>query len=189
MTSTTRRWFATLWSLSLVGALILVTPAPGLGQERHKISWSVKAENYKYTFQHNLDIPDITGHILRMNEARVTWPDGGGPVVEGQKVVEEISRVIADYVAGNGHLQGYAVWRFENGDQLFGQSQATVQTVVTPDRSRKTTLVGTYVTTGGTGRLKGIKGLGRYSGRTEFDADGKATLAEYSAEGEYWFEK
>ena len=58
-----------------------------------------------------------------------------------------------------------------------------------PDRSRKTTFVGTYVTTGGTGKLKGLKGVGRYLGLTEFNVEGKATRNEYSAEGEYWFDK
>jgi hypothetical protein len=62
MTSTTRRWFATLLSLTLVGGLILVTPVLSLGQEKHKISWSAKAEDAKYLFLHRLDIPDISEH-------------------------------------------------------------------------------------------------------------------------------
>src|SRR5207302_1158191 len=83
-------------------------------------------------------------------------------------VIEERGRVIADYVAGNGAGRGYSVWRFENGDQSFNQFQFTLQSVVNPDRSRKWTVVGTYVMTEGTGRMKGIKGHGRYSGRGEF---------------------
>jgi hypothetical protein len=104
-------------------------------------------------------------------------------------VAEETARGVSDLIAGNGLSRGYSVWRFENGDQSFGEWQNSVQTVVNPDRGRKTTFVGTYVTTGGTGRLKGIKGLGRYSGLVELNAEGKATRNEYSAEGEYWFEK
>ena len=45
------------------------------------------------------------------------------------------------------------------------------------------------ITTGGTGKLKGVKGVGRYSGLGEFDPEGKPTRNENSAEGEYWFEK
>jgi hypothetical protein len=41
----------------------------------------------------------------------------------------------------------------------------------------------------GQGKLKGIKGVGRYSGLREFDPEGKPTRNEYSAEGEYWFKK
>jgi hypothetical protein len=46
-----------------------------------------------------------------------------------------------------------------------------------------------YLTTGSTGQFKGINGMGRYSGLGESDSEGKPTRNEYSAEGEYWFEK
>ena len=131
------------------------------GQEKKKISWSTKPENTKISVQQALEIPDIAGHIIRITEFRRTWPDGGAPTVEGQKVVEEISRAFADIIAGNGHGSGYSVWRFENGDLMFGEFQNAIQTVMNPERSRKTSFMGTYVTTGGTGRFKGIKGLGR----------------------------
>src|SRR5207249_10390904 len=39
-----------------------------------------------------------------------------------------------------------------------------------------------YITTGGTGKLRGIKGLGRYTGLLELTAEGKATRNEVSAE-------
>jgi len=123
--------------------------------------WSTKPENTKISVQQALEIPDIAGHIIRINEFRRTWPDGGAPTVEGQKVVEEISRAFADIIAGNGHGSGYSVWRFENGDLMFCEFQNAIQTVMNPERSRKTSFMGTYVTTGGTGRFKGIKGLGR----------------------------
>ena len=71
---------------------------------------------------------------------------------------------------------------------MFQEYSNTVQAVVSPDQSKKVTFVGTYVMTGGTGKLKGIKGVGRFSGRAESNPDGKATRAEYSAEGEYWFD-
>jgi hypothetical protein len=57
------------------------------------------------------------------------------------------------------------------------------------DGSRKVTFAGSYVTTGGTGKLKGLKGAGKYSGQAEVNAELKLTRNEYSAEGEYWFEK
>ena len=189
MTSITRSSFATVLSLSLVGGLILVTPAPSFGQEKHKISWSAKAENTKYTFQHTFEIPDISGHVLRLFELRSTWPDGGAPTIQGEKVAEAISRATSDNVGGNGLVRGYTIWRFENGDQVFNEYSNTVQAVVNPDQSKKVTFVGTYVMTGGTGKLKGLKGVGRFSGFADFNAEGKATRTAYSAEGEYWFEK
>jgi len=53
---------------------------------------------------------------------------------------------------------------------------------------RRPAFVGTYITTGGTGKLRGIKGLARYTGLLELPAEGKATRNEVSAEGEYWFD-
>jgi hypothetical protein len=154
--------FFTVIALALVGAFILIATHISLAQEKKKISWSAKAENTKVALQQALDIPDIAGHIIRLTEFRRTWPDGGAPTVEGLKVVEDISRGFSDSIAGNGRGSGYSQWRFENGDLMFGEWQNTLQTVANPDRSRKTTFTGTYVTTGGTGRLRGIKGLGRY---------------------------
>jgi len=188
MTSITRSSFATVFALSLVGGLLLLAPAQSLAQEKHKISWSAKPENTKYTFQHTFEIPDISGHVLRLFELRSTWPDGGAPTIQGEKVAEAISRATSDNVAGNGLVRGYTIWRFENGDQAFHEYENSVQAVVNPDQSKKVTFVGTYVTTGGTGKLKGIKGVGRFSGRADFNPDGKATRSEYSAEGEYWFD-
>lgn len=109
--------------------------------------------------------------------------------MEGQKVVEEISSAFVDLIAGNGRGFGYTRWGFESGDQTFSEYQNAIQTVVNPDGSRKTTFVGTYLVTGGTGKLKGVRGLGRFAGVGEIDAQGKAIRNEYSAEGEYWFEK
>jgi len=189
MTSMARTRVVIVFALAVVSAFMLLSTNIIIAQEKQKISWSTKPENTQYAFQHGLEIPDTPGHILRMLEIRRTWPDGGAPTVEGQKVAEEIARGVTDLVAGNGFGRGYSVWRFENGDQSFGEWQNSVQTIMNPDRSRKTTLVGTYVTAGGTGKLKGVKGVGRYLGLTEFNVEGKATRNEYSAEGEYWFDK
>jgi len=178
-----------LIGLALIATFLLVATDSTFAQEKHKISWTAKAEHTKYTFQHSFEIPDISGHVLRLYELRSTWPDGGAPTIQGEKVVEAISRATSDRVAGNGLVRGYTIWRFENGDQVFQEYSNTVQTVANPDQSAKTTFVGTYVMTGGTGKLKGIKGVGRFSGLAVLNPEGKVGRTEYSAEGEYWFEK
>jgi hypothetical protein len=88
-----------------------------------------------------------------------------------------------------GRASGYSQWRFESGDLMFSETHTTLKAVVNPDGTRKNTFAGTYLTRGGTGRLKGVKGLGRYAGVQEVDAQGKPIRSAYSAEGEYWFEK
>jgi hypothetical protein len=180
---------ATVLGVVLLATMMLVTSDTAVGQEKKKISWSSKPENTKFPFRQVFDIPDMPLHRMAVAEIRRTWPDGGGPVIEGLKPVEEIVWAVGDSVAGSGLDRGYSVVRYDNGDQTFGQWHDTAQAVINPDGSRRTTFVGTYVLTGGTGKLKGIKGAGRFSGVAEFDANNKVTRNEYSAEGEYWFEK
>lgn len=118
-----RNSVSTVLNLALVTGVLVVATDSGLAQEKKKVSWSTKPENTKITVQQALEIPDTAGHVMRITEYRRTWPDGGGPVVEGHKVVEEIARVFSDMIAGNGHGSGYSTWRFENGDLMFGQFQ------------------------------------------------------------------
>src|SRR5215831_16136010 len=179
----------TVMAPALIVGMVLVASDSSLAQEKKKVSWSTKPENTKIIVQQALEVPDMAGHVIRITEFRRSWPDGGGPVVEGQKVLEEVAYAFSDTIAGNGHGSGYGTWYFDSGDRMFREFQSAIQTAVNPDRSRKTTFMGTYVTTGGTGRFKGIKGLGIFSGRAELDTEGKKTRNEYSAEGEYWFEK
>jgi|SRR6266446_10269750 len=89
----------TVITLALVGFFILVGSYSSSAQDKKKISWSAKAENMNISVQQALEIPDIAGHVVRITEARRTWPDGGAPTVEGQKVVEEINRSFSDSIA------------------------------------------------------------------------------------------
>ncbi len=50
MIRTTRRGFATVFALSLVGGLVLLAPAQSLAQEKHKLAWSARPENTKFTW-------------------------------------------------------------------------------------------------------------------------------------------
>ena len=179
---------ARLLALLLVGGVILLAPPVGDAQEKYKSSWSARPENTKVTFQHALEIPDVPGHTIRLYEYRRTWPDNP-PIMAGLKVVEEMTRGYGDAIVGNGPSRGYGFWRFENNDMMFVEFQAVSQTVVSTDKGRKTSFMGTSVIPGGTGKFQSVKGVARFSGFTELDADGKITKNEYSAELEYWFQK
>src|SRR2546425_8314922 len=138
MMRTNRNGFTTALALSLVGGLVLLPPPPSLAQEKHKLSWSARPENTKYTAQQQLEIADVPGHTIRMFEIRRTWPENP-PMIEGVKVVEEFARGTADNVAGNGRSVGYSSWRYENGDMSFAEWQNINQAVTNPDGSRETT--------------------------------------------------
>jgi len=182
------RWLSSASLGVFVASLLWLPPSGSLAQERHKVAWSARPENTKYTFQHVLEVGDVPGHAIRMIEIRRTFPDNA-MTFEGLKVVEDVSRGTTDLIAGNGFGSGYTTAKLENGDLMFSQWQNSVQTVVNQDGSRKTVFVGTYITTGGTGKARGVKGFGRFSGLSELNAAGMATRNEYSGEGEYWIEK
>jgi hypothetical protein len=174
--------------LALAGALVLSLPGVSAGQEKHKISWASRPENTKVTVNHALEIPDAPRHVVRMLEIRRTFPENP-PIVSGLKLVEDVAWGVYDTIAGNGRGSGYFSWRLENGDQVLGDWQDTVQTVFNPDGSRKATFVGIARWTGGTGKIRGIKGIARYSGFSEFSAAGALTRNEVSADAEYSIEK
>ena len=174
---------------ALVAAMMLVGSETAFGQDKKKISYTTKPENIKVTYLHRLEIADMPGHRFSMSETRSTWPDGGGPVIEGRKPVESIGWEQTDSVDFNGHAHSYGVTRYDNGDQTFSEGHTIFQSVVNPDRTRKSTLTRTFLITGGTGTLKGIKGIGKYSGTVEYTADDKPTRVTSSTELEYWFEK
>jgi hypothetical protein len=104
------------------------------------------------------------------------------PNCEGLKVVESWSRGYSDYVNTNGRAWGYSVSVLENGDKIFSQWSGTTHTTVNPDGSKKTTYTGTNTLTGGTGKYRGIRGMGR--DLTTFDP--KAGFNEGQWEEEYW---
>ena len=174
--------------LAVTAGVVLSLSDTVFAQDRKKLTWSAKAENTKFVGHPIMEIPDVAGHTIRSFEFRRTYPENP-PVVEGLKVVEEINRGFNDVIQGNGRAWGYTHWRFENGDSMYNEWQNTIQSVVNPDGSRKQTFVGTYVTTGGTGKLSGVKGVGRYSGIAEVNREGQTTRNEYSSEGEYWIAK
>lgn len=174
--------------LAVAGALVLICPDVSVGQEKHKVTWSSRPENTKFTVNHALEIPDAPRHIVRMLEIRRTFPENP-PVVNGLKLVEDVAWGVYDTIAGNGRGSGYFSWRLENGDQVLGEWQDTLQTVFNPGGSRKSTFAGVARWTGGTGTVRGIKGIARYSGFSEVSAAGVITRNGVSAEADYSIEK
>lgn len=156
----------------------------GLAQQKCRQSGQNLAQDTKYTQQHVIDVGDVPGHQVRILELHRT-PSNAKPNCEGLKVVESWSRGYSDYVNTNGRAWGYSVSVLENGDKIFSQWSGTTHTTVNPDGSKKTTYTGTNTLTGGTGKYRGIRGMGR--DLTTFDP--KAGFNEGQWEEEYWLEE
>jgi len=152
--------------------------------QKHSISYKNLAENTKYVQQHAIDVGDIPGHQVRINEIHYTYPTDP-PVFEDVKVVEQWNRGYSDYVDINGRHWGYVIYFLENGDKIFARNEGSSQTVVNADGTKKSTATGVTLLTRGTGKFQGIQGLLRYVA----NFDPKAGLLEIRTEGTYWIEK
>jgi endonuclease YncB( thermonuclease family) len=174
----------TLFAIGVGAALTLFGSTEAAGQEKCKMSWDIPAANATYTGQHAFDAGDVPGHQVRIFEVRRTFP-GDEANCEGLKQVEQWLRGYSDYVDRNGPAWGYAVTLLENGDKIFAEFSSAVQTVVSPDGSKKTEATTVHKWTGGTGKYQGVRGTQRES--TVFDPE--KNFNETHAEVEYWFEK
>ncbi len=161
------------------------TTGPDAQAQQHcKQSGKNLAADSKFTQQHVIDVGDIPGHQVRIVEVRRT-PSNARPNCEGAKVVEQWNRGYSDYTNTNGRAWGYRVVILDSGERIFGQWQGTTHTTLSADGAKKTVFTGTYVITGGTGRYRGIQGVGREI--SHFDPSSGFNEAEW--EEEYWIEQ
>ncbi len=154
--------------LECITVLGLATLVPA----QTKISGTVQCG--KSDEQHMLEVGDHPGHSLMISKGKCSWTK---PMeIAGTQTKEDVGTNF-DEVRGNksqGH--GYVVGTMANGDKMYvriqGSSTLKDGTVETAE--------GAWNFTGGTGKLKGVKGKGTYKGKGA--ADGSAT---YEVEGEY----
>jgi len=108
------------------------------------------------TAQSTITLDDISDHDLSLLEVRGV-----------QKSTDEKwnnSKITywgtADLIAGNGPQRGYFVNEHSDGDRDFGTFEGRIAA-----SGGQVTLEGAWTFTGGTGKLKGLSGGGKYKGR------------------------
>jgi hypothetical protein len=138
-----------------------------------KISGTVKCNKPEPAYK--LEVGDRSGHAMYLEKTNCTamqaFEVGGSKYKEGYSI--SISEETATRDVGN----GTHVSVFESGDKAFVSFRSSL-----PQKDGKTVgdSVGTWSYTGGTGKLKGIKGKGTY--KVTPNDDGTVTIA---VEGEY----
>jgi len=144
-----------------------------LAQGQTKISGT--AQCGKPDVQQAVDVPDHPGHSLTMSQAKCSWTN---PMeVAGIKTKDGVTSSTQDVHGNSATTHGYYVDNMANGDKAYVRFQDT--TLV-----KEGTADGKWSYTGGTGKLKGIKGSGTYKGKAA--PDGSAT---FDVEGEYTLPK
>jgi hypothetical protein len=176
-------------ALAVASGLVfaVVAPSAGWGQEKHRFTFKTPAQTTEYTQQYVIDAKDIPGHQVRILEVHRTPNASDAPRYEGLRAVDIWERGYSDYTNGTGTFVVYIQHVLENGDRIFWRTPGTTRTFVAPDGIKRTDVSYAATITGGTGKMRGIRGTMQGAAHLEF-RDGRAVSNESEGEVEYWFE-
>jgi hypothetical protein len=170
-----------------LSACAMVFSAATMAQQRTAITFSGEGVKSRYVQQLVIDVDDMPGHQVRVQEAHRTYPDGKQPMVDGEWLVEVWIRGFSNYTGGVGPAWGYNTWVTEKGDKIFGEYSGTSESITTESGAKRGTYHGTARWIGGTGRFSKIRAL--FVEEAKFDTDPKTGYNLSDSRGEYWFEK
>jgi hypothetical protein len=120
------------------------------------------------------EVPDAAGHLMTFTKGACTW---SAPLdIDGVKSKTAIDVSTAEIHGASGANHGYNVSTMENGDKATASYQGTLQ--VNKDGSG--TFKGTWKFSSGSGKFKGLKGGGTFTGTSNADGTGVADI-----EGDY----
>ena len=158
--------------LAFLSVLALITAAAA----QTKISGT--AQCGKPDQQNSIAVGDRPNHSLMISQGKCTWSK---PLEIGGVQNKEGVNTAFDEVSGNrSRTRGFYVDTMASGDKAHVSYQGTA----TLKDGAPQSLEGKWSYTGGTGKLKGLKGQGTYKGKV--NADGSVT---YEVEGEYTLPK
>jgi len=118
-------------------------------------------------------LTDKPNHSFMIGQAQCTWT---GQEIGGLKSKDGVSTDLDEVTGDTTSFHGYHVATMENGDTTTARYQGTGKL----KDGKPVGGSGTWTYTGGTGKLKGIKGKGTFKGTA--NPDGTMT---YDIEGEY----
>lgn len=171
-------------SVAAILGLGLICASPATAQEKHELTYKVRGEDTSYTTQHILDVGDMPGHQIRIAEVHRLFPADNPLEFGGIRALEQYARFFSDFVNWSGPHWGYFVINMENGDRIYGRGGGNSRTTFLPDGSTKGTYSGMFTFVGGTGKFRGMRGTGLYTGIF----DPTAGTNEATWELEYWME-
>ena len=111
---------------------------------------------YRLSKTEVLEVGDLTGHIIGVVEQK------GLSFSENGEVGTYSGCATFDYINGSGKHEAYSITTYEDGSTIVTKSQGTTKA---SEDGKISVFEGTFTYTGGTGRFKGIKGKGSYTGK------------------------
>ena len=167
--------------------LIFFSSLNAWSQEKYPITSNSGGSTSKYTQQHKIDVGDVPGHIVRIQETHRIYNETSTLAIRGTKVKEGWVQGFSDYTNGKGRAWGYGHWALEDGEKIFLEYSGQSHSEPTSTGSLKGSYHGTTRIVGGTGKYKGIRGT--TTDIVEFDNDSSAGYNRSDGRGEYWFEE
>ena len=128
-----------------------------------------------------VEVGDRAGHVLVVMQVSCTWTTAMD--MAGLKSTTYKVAATSDSSGGTSQSRGYVVTTMDNGDKAYIRFQGTGTSKEGGAHSGE----GTWSYTGGTGKLKGLKGKGTYKSSgatadaTEDQVEGEYTLPEAGA--------
>jgi hypothetical protein len=180
----TRRFLPAFIALLVLIALMTVATVAS-AQQKSAISTTGEGVKSRYVQQHIIDVDDVPGHQIRIQETQRINP-GSGHSIDGVRITEEWVRGFSNYINGSGPAWGHVTWIMEDGSKILLEYTGTSETQQTASGSRRGTYHGVSRITGGTNRFAKIRG--RTVDVAEFDTDPSKGYNRVSSNGEYWFE-
>lgn len=164
------------WKSILICGCVFVLAAALSAQTK----FSAKETCAKPDPQYGAPVGDKPDHAISLGKTKCTWSAGE---IGGVKFQESEDTVISDSSGSSSADRGYAVLTLADGDKAFVrfEGKSTVKDKMPTDGK------GTWSFVGGSGKLKGIKGKGTFSGKWNadgtgaFDVEGEYTLAAAKA--------
>ncbi len=124
--------------------------------------------------QYSVEVGDRPNHLFGINQVKCTWTKALG--IAGLQPKQDAYTAFNEVTGNTSRDHGTGLSTMENGDKSFVRFRGSTKY----KDGKPDTAEGSWSYTGGTGKLKGIKGKGTYKGKSE--ADGSVT---YEVEGEY----
>jgi hypothetical protein len=125
-----------------------------------KVEGKVRCE--KADPMHALEVPDRPGHALTIEKRKCTWTE---PIeIMGSKTKEGVSVGFAEKMEGALHTHVFEVDELDTGEKLTLHSNGQILGEKGPATAK-----GRWNFMRGTGKFKGIKGVGSYEGKLGAD--------------------
>jgi hypothetical protein len=154
-----------------LGLTVLLAAFAGSASAQNHVSGTLKCG--KPDTQQSVEVGDRAGHMLIIEKLSCTW---SVPVeIAGLKSTTYTEADTFDITGAKFQVRGYGVITMENGDKVYARAQGTGNM-----KEGTVTSEGTWSITGGTGKLKGLKGKGTNKGSGPADGELESQL-----EGEY----